>query len=213
MDAFNTCPRRFYETKIAQNFKEELGEAVRWGNEVHKAMELRVGEAVPLPSSMVQWEPMAAAFVAAKGEKYCELKLAVDANLSPCDFFDEDCWNRGVEDLLIINGRKAVSIDHKTGKKKPSSQQLKLSACRVFAKFPEVREVETAFNWMLTGEWTRAVYKREQLSEMWESYFDGVRSMLWAEEHNAWPAKPSGLCRKYCPVTSCPSNGQYRRRK
>jgi hypothetical protein len=181
---------------------------------------MRVADGMPLAERFKAYEPMAAAFVAAPGDKHCELKLAVNHNLEPCDYYDDNVWNRGDGDLIIINGEKALSVDYKTGKKKPFSRQLELDACRVMVNFPQVKVVNTAFAWLQTKEWTRATYGRPQLNVLWEGFFEGVQQMIWSYENNIWPAKPSGLCRKSkrpgstymgCPVASCPHSEYYRK--
>lgn len=210
-DAYNTCPRRFYETRIAKNFVEEESEQMRWGTLVHEALEHRVRDSTPLPHGMAKFEPYALAVASSPGEIYCEVKLAVDQTLGPAEFGADTAWCRGVEDFLVINGSKAVSGDWKTGKVKPASKQLELSALRVFANFPEVELVTTSFVWLAFGQVTKASYRRDQSSALWDGFIEGVDRMLWSEAHNVWPAKRSGLCKNWCPVVTCPHNGKYRR--
>lgn len=222
VDAYKTCPRRFYEINLCKNYTEPTSQEILWGNTVHKALELRIGQNIQLTEATITYEPIASAFANAPGDKYCELKTAVNFTLEPCDFFADDCWNRGVEDLVIVNGDKALTVDWKTGKKKPYSRQLELSACRVMSLFPAVNTVTSAFSWLQTKEWTRATYQREQLSALWEGFYQDVQDMLWSEQNNTWPAKPSGLCRKSkrpgstwggCIVASCPHSEFYRGNK
>lgn len=209
LDSYNTCPRRHYEVKIAKNFTEAPTEALIWGNEVHSALEVRVRDAVPLPRTMQQYEGLAAKLVAAPGDKYCELETAVREDYSACGFWDADCWNRGYEDLLIVNNAKALSADYKTGKKKPRSRQLIASGLRVLALFPEVQTVYTSFAWLQTGEFTTSRVDRKDINKEWDAFKQDIENMKWSEKNNAWPMKPSGLCRNYCPVNTCPSNGRY----
>lgn len=220
LDSYNTCPRQFYELKIARNFTEIQHESSQWGSDVHDALEHRVKDGKPLEPRYEMYTPLIEKLLSAPGDKYPELKLAVDSQLEPCEFDDPAAWNRGIGDLVIVNGDKALSIDYKTGKKKPYSRQLELDACRTMTHFPEVNTVHTAFAWLATGEWTRAVYGRAQLQVLWEGFYEGVGQMLWSEQHNVWPAKPSGLCKKSrrpgstyqgCPVASCVHSEFYRR--
>ena len=46
LQAFETCPRRFYLTRIAKLASEAQTQATLWGNEVHKALELAVAGTV-----------------------------------------------------------------------------------------------------------------------------------------------------------------------
>lgn len=220
-EAYHTCPKQWYELRFRPTlFKEIPHESQEWGNDVHTALEKRIGEGVPLTERFKQFIPLANQLEAAPGDKYVEVKLAVNQSLEACHYKDPEAWNRGKSDLLIINGHKALSIDYKTGKKKPYSRQLELDACRVLANFPEVNEVNTAFAWLQTKEWTRAKFTRAQLMPLWEGFFEGVQQMLWSYENDVWPAKPSGLCKKSrrpgstyqgCPVANCVHSQFYRK--
>ncbi len=219
-EAYHTCPKQFYELSFRREYKQIEHESSIWGGEVHDALEGYV-LGTPLAPRMAQFQPLMTKVMAAPGDKYPERRLAVDSNLQACDYKDPAAWNRGKEDLLIVNGDKALSIDWKTGKKKPHSRQLELSACRVMAAEPEVQVVTTAFAWVATQEWTRAIYHRKDLPYLWEGFFEGVAQMLWSHENNTWPAKPSGLCKKSkrpgstyagCPVANCPHSEFFRRK-
>lgn len=219
-EAYQQCPKQFYEMRLARTYPQTFGVEQAWGKDAHDALKLRVADGMPLADRFKTYEPMAAKLAAAPGNKYCEIKLAVNNMLQPCDYWDDNVWNRGDGDLVIINGNKALSVDYKTGKKKDHSRQLELDACRVMANFPEVEVVHTAFAWLQTGEWTQARYGRPQLQVLWEGFFEGVTQMIWSYENNVWPAKPSGLCRKSkkpgstyagCPVANCPHSEFYRK--
>jgi hypothetical protein len=220
LEAYQTCPRAFYETKIAKNFKYPDNEQLIWGNEVHTALELRVGQAVPLPNNMLMYEPMATKLANAPGKIYCELETAVNSSLESCGFWDEDCWNRGYEDYVCVNGNKALTLDYKTGKVKPRSRQLDLSAMRIFAMFPEVDVVHSAFAYLQFNKWVRGTFYRKDYNDTWASFYPLISDMIWSEENNAWPAKPSGLCKRSrragssymgCPVATCPHSEYYRK--
>lgn len=219
IEAYQTCPRQFYELKIAKNFVEQPSEAVLWGKAVHKALEERGKYNKPLPPHMAKYEAIAAKIERAPGEKFYEHELAVTIDLQPTGFYDDDCYVRGVEDVLIINNTKALSSDHKTGRKKPKSRQLELSALRVFSNFPKVQEVYTVFNWLASDpvEYTTKKYHRSQMESLWQPFVNDINQMLWSEQHNVWPAKPSGLCKKSrsssyqgCIVATCPHSQFYK---
>lgn len=222
LESYDTCPRAYYEIKIAKNYKEDQNkDYLLWGNAVHTAMELRVRDAVPLPENMKQWEGLASRLANAPGKIICEGETAITADLKPTGYWDADCWNRGKDDVVIINGPNAVNIDYKTGKPKTKvTRQLELSSLRVFIKYPEVEKISAAFAWMSNNTWSRAVYTREDIPAIAKHFEGAVGNMLWSQEKNAWPAKPSGLCRKSrkpgstyggCIVASCPHSEFYKR--
>ncbi len=221
-ESYNTCPRAFYEIKIAKNYKEDWErDYILWGNKVHKALEERVLHGKPLPENMRQWEPMSAKLEAAPGMKFAELETAITADLKPTGYWDDDCWSRGKEDLVIVNGDKAIDIDYKTGKpKRTTTQQLEISAVRVMIKFPQVNVVHTAFSWLTNKTWSRATYTRDDIPKIVEDFKDKISDMEWSQQNNTWPARPSGLCKKSrkpgstyagCIVASCPHSEYYKK--
>lgn len=220
LDAYKTCPRQFYEMKVAKNFTQPDTLELMWGKEVHTGMQKRVQDGVPLPPRMVAYEPLAAKLVAREGTKHCELETAVDINLNACGFWDKDAWNRGYEDIVITHENKALTVDYKTGKFKPRSRQLDLSALRIFAKFPEIDIVHSAFAYLQTNQWVRDTFHRADYYKLWETFYADIKDMIWSQENNAWPMKPSGLCKKSrrpgstyagCPVATCPHSEFYRK--
>lgn len=221
LESYETCPKQFYEEKIAKSVPPDTDSTyLVWGNEVHKAFELTIGQGVPFPERMKQWEHIAYRCRDMEGDKYVENKLAVNSQLQTCGFWDKDAWNRGLDDFIVIKGSKALTIDWKTGKTKQASGQLETSAARIMAKFSEVKEVHTAFAWLPAGTWTRATFVRDNYNQIWESYYPRIEKMLWSIQHNIWPAKPSGLCSKSkkpgstymgCRVTNCPHSENYKK--
>lgn len=220
LQAYETCPKQYYEKYIAKSYKEPDSVHLVWGNEVHKAFETAVTYAQPLPNNMTQWNNIARILTNAPGTKYCEMKTAVNAEFLPTDFFGADCWNRGVDDLLIINGEKGATFDYKTGKEQKGSDQLALSAARAFAKFPQLKTLHAAYIWLQTGAFSKAIYTREDVPDIWERLIPRVQKMMWSEQHNVWPPKPSGLCQRSkkpgstymgCPVTNCPHSASYKK--
>lgn len=217
--AYNTCPRQFYEMKVAKNFKEGDSPQIIWGNTVHKAFEDRVKLDKPVPDSMKHMDPIVQRILDAPGENYAEMELACDEYLRPTGFWDADTWARGKGDLVKLNGNKGAAFDYKTGKRKPNSLQLDLMAVLAFAKFPELEDLHTCFIWFQEpSKPTIARYHRDRAPALLNQFIPGLEDMLWSEAEDVWPAKPSGLCRPNpktgfpgCPVTSCEHNGRNRR--
>lgn len=213
LSAYETCPRRYYETKIAKNFVEDESEQMRWGSAVHKALELRVRDGTPLPENMKQYEKYAMAILRAEGDVHTEQELGVNYDLEACTFDADDCWSRGIDDVVIVKGDTAVSLDYKTGKVKNDESQLKLSALRLFAHFPQVNTVVTSFIWLAHSGPSKPVkYTRDKTDSMWVPFIEKSEKMRWSQENDAWPANPSGLCKAWCPVKTCPHWGKSRGR-
>lgn len=222
LEAYETCPRQFHEIRILKNFKEDQNkDYLLWGNAVHTALEVRVKDGVALPDNMQKWEPLADKLFNAAGQKICEGETAITIDLQPTGYWDDDCWNRGKDDIVIINEDRAVNIDYKTGKPKTTvTQQLALSSVRVMIKYPHVQTVSAAFAWLQNDTWSRAVYTRDDIDRIAEEFKRKVADMLWSEKNNAWPARPSGLCKKSrkpgstyggCIVATCPHSEYYKK--
>lgn len=200
LEKFETCPRQFYHVRVKKDIKEPPTEAIKWGNEVHKALELRVTEGKPLPEGMTQWEGIAAKLESMPGQKLAEYKMSIDENFEPADWWT--CWSRGISDLVVVNGKVAANFDYKTGKRKPT-EQLALYAAYTFAHFPEVEEVHTGFIWLKDRKIDKEKFTREDIPVIWQQFVPRVNKLESAYERDSWPCKPSGLCKGWCPVKTC----------
>ena len=197
---FETCPKKFYHTKVSKEVPDPPGEAAKWGTTVHKYLEDHVRDGTPLPDSIGYLQPMMRIILNKSGDKRAEQQLAVTSGYSASEWWGKDTWCRGIIDLAIINGSKAAALDYKTGKRKPDSDQLKLFAGLLFAHFPEIDTVRTGFLWLKDSKVDTDIFTREQVGEIWGSFLPRVRRMEIAYQTDTWPAKPSGLCRSWCPV-------------
>ena len=216
--AFKTCPRRFFELSIAKNFVEDFGPEADWGKKVHKALERRLSLGVTLPADMMQYEPHALK-VEELGRRLdapilCEQQLAVDTKLKPCGWFGTDTWGRCITDVLMANMTtgNAIAIDWKTVKKKDDDKQLALQAAFVFRHYPTVNRVMSAFCWLAhDGDLSFLGFTRDRETTLWKQYLPTVRELTDAMVAGSWPENPSGLCAKYCPVTTCKHNGGFKK--
>ena len=197
---FETCPRRYYLTRVAKKVVVPQTEATLWGNEVHKALELRLTERKALPEGMRQWEPLVETIANKGGKVEAETKMALNRNLRPTGYFDQDVWVRGITDVTVIKGDKAFIGDWKTGKPKPESSQLKLTAAMVMAFKPFINTVVNAFVWLKPNTVTSETFKREDIPTIWQEFTPRVRRIEIAHEEDKFPPRPSGLCRQWCPV-------------
>ena len=206
LSAFETCPRQYFLTKVTKEVKEEESQALRWGNTAHKMLENRVKANKPLPETMEQHEPLIAKLVKLPGEIKPEWKLAFTREMKLTDFFAKDVWLRGVFDLTVIQDKKALILDWKTGKRRPNSDQLKLFALMAFYALPKIDRVDTAFYWLnqQTQDIEHFTRKPGALTRLWDNFLPRVSRLEQAFVNENFPAKPSGLCRGWCPCTSCP---------
>lgn len=210
--AFEQCPKKFYHLKVAKDYKEPETEAMTYGTEVHLAAEEYVRDGIEIPAPFAYIKPHLDALKQIEGEKLCEYEMGLTESLEPCGFKDENVWFRGIADLLIVNREKkrAFVVDYKTGRnsKWADKGQLELMALAVFKHFPEIEEVKAALLFVVTNDFIRDKYLKEDEPRLWRKWLTDYTTMEKAYKRDVWNARPSGLCRKHCIVTECPHNGR-----
>lgn len=207
---FLTCPRQYFEVKVAKNYKEPQHESALYGEQFHKAAELFIADGTPLPPQFAYAQKGLTALAALPGAKYCEYKMGLRHDLTACDFDAEDRWWRGIADLVVLDGAVAKVLDYKTGAsaKYADTGQLELMALGLFAHFPELEKVRGALWFVVAGNFIKANYTIDNSTHLWAKWMTDYSKLLVAHKTNVWNANPSGLCKKHCVVTSCPHNGR-----
>lgn len=200
LSAFETCPRRFYLTRIAKLVAEPQSEAMTWGNEVHKALENAVNGTQALAPRFSSYAPVVERVRAADGTKHTEKKFGLTSSFKPTTFFAKDVWFRGVLDLTIIKPKIGIVLDYKTGAVKSDGDQLKLFAAATFAHHPHLEVVKAGYLWLAKDKTTSTDYRKEEVPVIWQEFLPRIRRMEVAQETDKWPPNPSGLCAKWCPV-------------
>lgn len=211
LSSVDNCPKQHLEVKVLRNVKEIPHDKNDWGVRAHKALEDACAGRRKLEPEMEHFQPLVdmvhewakdrtddGAFLG------LEHKIAITKDLKPSQFFGDGVWGRGVIDVLRIlpGGTKAIVMDWKTGKRKPS-EQLILCALMVFYNYPRVDLIRTDFVWLKDGHRDKAYYARADIPEMWEKLVPLLSQYKDAFLKDSWPPRESGLCRGYCPVTSC----------
>lgn len=207
LNNYETCPYQYYRLKVKKDVKDTMNEAALWGNEVHKALDHRISKNTPLPERFKKYEPYANRFAKRQGVNgqvvVAEQKLCINENMEPTSWFAKDAWCRGIIDVAVFKDTKAFAGDWKTGKRKEDSDQLALFAGLMFAHYPDVEEVKTAFIWFKEDKIDKDVFFREHQHEIWQRFFPRIAQLEKSFEMDRWPHKPSGLCRGWCPVKDC----------
>lgn len=199
LTAFETCPRRYYLTRVAKQVKEPPTEATIHGNAVHKALENAVLGAEALPEKYKQWQPIVMKVRGTPGKKLVEEKFALTSSFKPTTFFAKDAWVRGVIDLGVAGTKTAVILDYKTGKVKVDGDQLRLFAGAAFATMPWIERARTGYIWLAHNKVTSADYTRDDVPAIWAEFASRVQRLQVAAESDKWLPRPSGLC-GWCPV-------------
>lgn len=203
LNNYETCPWRYYLTKVTKEVKEPMTAVLLEGNKAHKALELHVNGTKWLPPEYADWVPIAEKFKAAPGTKLTEYRVALNRQLQPTEYFAKDVWVRCVYDLAILHPKHASVWDWKTGKKKEDFDQLKLFAASAFQVFPHIEKVHTGYVWLKEPQETmitHETWEKDDAVNIWKEFTIRVERIEESLESGQWPKQPSGLCRKWCPV-------------
>lgn len=200
---FENCPKQYWHLNVRKDFKDEDSEFAHEGKLIHDAMHNRLCRDTPLPMTVRYLEPIAKRFDGVKGERSGELKLALNRDFEPVEFFAPDVWVRAVVDFLIVKKSTALMFDWKTGKKKPDFTQLGLSAAVLARWMPEIELFKTAYVWTKSKEVSPKNFTISKLQDVWNELLPRVAKMEEARKTTTFPAQESGLCR-YCVVNTCP---------
>lgn len=202
LTSFETCPKKHYLTRITKEVDDPMGESALWGLRVHEALELYLRDGKPLPTGVRQYQKYADLLAErAKGGKLLlEQQLAVDRAFQPTGWWDDDAWFRGIVDVAIIHGEKAFIFDWKTGKKKSDHDQLQLFAALLASHYPNIETISTAYVWLQAQEITSKTFTRDEAMLVWAPLTARIANLENALDTESWPAKPNGLCKRWCPV-------------
>jgi RecB family exonuclease len=226
---WRTCPRRHNEIDIKKTFKEAKSSQLVWGDHFHHEIANRLATRKLMQPNMQQYEPLAqrydAVSQALETKPHVELQLACDRAMKPTGYFATDVWVRAKVDLLILKPPVAMVVDWKTGAMKPDSEQLALTAAVIMAHHPDVEWVITKYVWIGEPKWPETIehyhrapsryeirngttYAMHNVQDLWRNIGGDIQAMEKAHATGEYPPNPTGLCRRYCPVTTCEFHGK-----
>ena len=207
---FEACPKKFWHYRIKRDFKDEGGEASKYGEYVHKAIEAYLLKDVKLPLDLTHMKPVVDTYKGMKADRILgEQQLAINAEYEPTGWFDKDVYCRAIIDAICVHKDVALLLDWKTGKMKDDgATQLRLAAVMYLLHDPDVNKVAMRYVWMAhKGKTTNFTMTREEIPAVWNELAPRLKRYQHAHDHDEFPASPSGLCRKWCNITTCPHHG------
>lgn len=209
--AFEQCPKQFYHEKVLKQYPFIQTDAMIYGNQFHKACEDYIGKGEPLPERFMYIKDALDKLNQREGVKICEQRLGVTANLEPCTFGARNVWFRGIVDLAILDEDSGIGwiIDYKTGKsaKYADKGQLELMALAIFAHYPKITSIRAGLLFVVANKLVKETYEVADRANLWEKWSSNYATMEQAFEADVWNPRPSGLCKRHCPVTECAHNG------
>ena len=210
--AFQQCPKQFYHEKVIKQYPFKMTEAIRYGDQFHKAAEKYIRDGEELPKRFLYAKDSLDALKRKRGDKLCEYRMGLTEDLEPCGFYEDNVWWRGIADLIILNQDQGLAyvVDYKTGKSSRYSDkgQLELMAMATFKHFPNVDTVRAGLLFVVCEDLVRSTYEQYEADTLWDKWMDNFQTMETAYKVDVWNPKPSGLCRQWCQVMECPHNGR-----
>lgn len=207
---FLNCPKQYYHKRVLKDVVDPPNEAGLWGDYVHKEFEkylkgCKAGAKCDLilPADLEPYREYLDRLASLPGEMHVECKYAITKQLEPCDFFASDVWCRAILDVIHVNGEMAGVLDHKTGKRKMNTRQLKLSALMVFLHHPSVQVVKTGYFWLKDRAYDSESYIRKDMFDLWGEFLSDLTRYREAAKTETYMPRPSGLCNGWCPVHAC----------
>ena len=209
--SFEQCPKQFYHEKILKEYPFVPTQATIYGNAFHKAAELYIKDGTALPDEFQFAQEFLDKLADKRGVKFCERKMGITEDLKACSFYDKRVWFRGIADLLIVDvlGDVAWIVDYKTSKssKYADKGQLELMALAIFAHYPKITSIRAGLLFVVANKLVKETYEVADRANLWEKWSSNYATMEKAFEADVWNPRPSGLCKRHCPVTECAHNG------
>lgn len=208
LTGFETCPLQYHQMRILKAWPDPPGEGQLWGQEVHKLIENRIAMGKALPAYLANVETIVQKLENSKGVVLPEYKMALNVSLQPVDYFAKDVWLRAIGDVVKIHGDKCFQLDWKTGKYRPSTEQMELQSAVALATYPHLTEVANVYHFVKERRNITTKVTREDVPVIWQKFLPRVKKMEAAIAAGEFPANPTGLCKAYCNVLSCEHNGK-----
>lgn len=200
LNTYDICPHQMYRRYIKKDLKFVETPEMKWGNDVHSAMEHRMG-GKPLPENMRHWEPIASAIADRKPRT--EQQLAITRFITPVDYWHKtDAFFRGKNDITLINGTKALLFDFKTGGSRYENPfELETNAMLIHAHNPQLTEISGSFVW-LKEDRIGKVYPLSDTRSTWAKVNNKAEEIRDRQASNEWEKKQGPLC-GWCNVEDC----------
>lgn len=205
----SVCPQQMFQTYIARTIPYEETPERKKGNDLHKAMEMRVPGGKPLPNGMQQYEPFAAAFDGRNAVS--EPQLSITRFRKPCGYYDNKTndpekrvFLRGKADVVVMSGDSAYFADWKSGRdniKYEDPFELRVHAMMLHAKYPNLKKIAGQYIWLQTMRLSQ-MYDLSDADATWNEVNRLAEAIERDRTRGVFEKKRSGLC-SYCGYKEC----------
>ena len=163
------CPRQYNEVKVLKRYEKKATIEMRYGTQVHSALEDYVKEGKPLAKNYEHFSKQLDPLRDMEGDKHPEYRMALTIDRQPCTFGAKDYWVRGIADLIVVDGDQGYIVDYKTGSNRyPDPKQLQLMALMGFEYFPEVTHFKAGLLFVAHNDFVTSEYHREKIDKYWD---------------------------------------------
>lgn len=152
LHSYEICEYQCYRQYVKRDIPWEPTPQKELGNRAHKALELRLREQTELPEEFKPYEGMMMPIVKFDGEKHFEWKLGIREEGSPCDFYADDVWGRGVLDVVMVKDHTGMILDWKTGKEREDPAELEVQSILLRAARPGLTKIVGRYVWLKTNK-------------------------------------------------------------
>lgn len=208
ISSFENCPYQMFRVYVKKDIPYVASPEQDWGNQVHDAFDKRVAGKKPLPETMRQWEPFAAAF-----DPYqcrTELQGAITREGRPTGWWDKDCFFRIKIDVAVIYTPNAAINDWKTGNSRYESPfEIALAALALKAANPHLTMVKGRYTWLKENR-AGTEYDLSDFSSTWTKLNNAVEKIEDSMNSGEWEKKRTPLC-GWCRVFDCENNTNQKR--
>ena len=212
---YESCPQKHLRVDLLKEFEEAPSAQLEEGNAFHAAMAKAVSTGAPIDARFKDFQKWVDKLTLVSNPYQIvnvELKLAITRDFKPCGYFDKNVWFRGVIDYLKFAPYKEYQVglaaDYKTGKMLDDPVQLALFAQLAFSHYPTTLKVRTEYMWTQDDCTTREDFTPADMTGLWTVLLPRVQALEESYNSGQYPLKPSGLCKKHCPVVTCAHNGR-----
>lgn len=207
IDTYLTCPRQYQAKYITKEVIFQPTPHTVFGDEVHKAIDVYFKTGLihdylrPIESILAKCRQL---------QLGSETKFACTSKVTPTTFFAKNAHLHCIIDVLLANQDQSIilAIDWKTGKKRPATTQRDVIRTCLQASFPNTKEIHTLFVYLMTGEVDYATYAIDDRTALMDLN-NKIANIVQSDKTGNYPTNPSGLCKQWCDVVSCPLNGRH----
>lgn len=204
LNTYEICPHQCFRRYIRKDIPYVETAQMKWGNQVHSAMEVRIRAGKPLPYDMHKWENLAVPFVGRSA--HIEWQLGMTQEGKPADYWGDKApvYLRGKIDCAVVDTTKAYIADWKTGKTREDPFELEVGALLLKTAIPSLEQIVGRYAWLAEDRMGRlhdlsdTVRTRQRV--------DGIVHRIEADRAAGHFEKREGPLCKWCNVYDCEFN-------